>query len=65
MRHQLKAYQDGYTVIEYCYKCGQEGLDLVLTPECFYEPTLICLTCGNKNCQCERKDAIDRTKLRN
>lgn len=70
MIHNIKYYEDGFKLIEFCCKCGAEGVDLRLTPACLYIEPTPCVNCGHIECKCdqirkEMKKAIDTTNSRN
>ena len=66
LKHVLATYKDGFQNIEYCSKCGAEGVEL-LSP---CEPLEACKICGHHVCQClvmklNFKKAIDKQNNRN
>lgn len=70
MRHVISSYQDGFTMIEFCSNCGQEGLALFMEPSCNWVASMACNDCGFVYCQCESirlkfKKAVDNQNLRN
>lgn len=74
LKHGLATYKDGFQSIEYCPKCGAEGMDL-FTTSCKPQQ-LRCTECGHfrytnipcghcKELRTNLKNAIDKYNDRN